>query len=481
MSLTSSEIAAVVQELRAVLAGVRLEKVSAPDRRSCLLALRGRGRNWLLLLVLQRGQQRLHLLEEKSAPGTAPPAWVMKLRAELQGRRLEHIESEAGGRLVSLSFTGQGDQAGRRLEVELFGSGRLLLCDGSGQPLFACIGTARAADDRPRQAASGRARPAGNRFGEPDAESLAVNRRVARYYEERRQQHEAEQLRTRLAGALGRVRKKTQRLVANLEGDLERAEAAGRLRRQAELLKTHLPRLQRGQARVDLPDVFADGQPIEVELDPALSPAENMQRMFTRARRLERAAASARQRLDEARRRLGEIETLLERVRQTDDGAGLAELLPQVERFTPPLRDGRRSADRGPARRLPYRSFRSASGKTILVGRSARDNHRLTFALAHGSDLWLHARGRPGAHVVVRLGRNDDIDESTLLDAATLAAQYSGEKDPGELDITYTRVKNLRPVKGKPGQVWVSREKTIRIRIEPDRLARLKKSNITNS
>ncbi|RME26424.1 MAG: DUF814 domain-containing protein, partial [Deltaproteobacteria bacterium] len=130
----------------------------------------------------------------------------------------------------------------------------------------------------------------------------------------------------------------------------------------------------------------------------------------------------------------------------------------------------------GKSRRRPFREFWSATGKRILVGKSAADNNELTFSVARGHDLWFHARGVAGSHVVVRLQRGEQPDEQTILDAATLAALYSGEKNPSEMDVTYTLVKHLRPVKGEPGRVWVAREKVLRIRIEPERVARLKAS-----
>ena len=53
----------------------------------------------------------------------------------------------------------------------------------------------------------------------------------------------------------------------------------------------------------------------------------------------------------------------------------------------------------------PYRTFRTARG-VILVGRGAAKNDELTFHVAKPYHLWLHARGFPGAHVVVRLRRD---------------------------------------------------------------------------
>ena len=75
--------------------------------------------------------------------------------------------------------------------------------------------------------------------------------------------------------------------------------------------------------------------------------------------------------------------------------------------------------------------------------------------------------------MVVRLGKNEQIDEQSLLDAATLSAAAAGLD---EMEVAYTRVKNLRPVKGRPGMVSLNNERTMVIQVEPDRLERLKNS-----
>jgi len=45
-------------------------------------------------------------------------------------------------------------------------------------------------------------------------------------------------------------------------------------------------------------------------------------------------------------------------------------------------------------------ALRSSDGLLILVGKNSRQNEEVTFQQATPDDLWLHARGVPGAHVV---------------------------------------------------------------------------------
>jgi predicted ribosome quality control (RQC) complex YloA/Tae2 family protein len=123
----------------------------------------------------------------------------------------------------------------------------------------------------------------------------------------------------------------------------------------------------------------------------------------------------------------------------------------------------------------PFRRFTSSDGLMIYVGKNARENDELTFGLAKSDDLWLHARGTPGSHVVVRLEKGADVPPETLRDAATLALLYSDLKKSGKGDIIYTRRKWVKKAKGQaPGAVTVSQEKSVFVALDKTRLARLK-------
>jgi predicted ribosome quality control (RQC) complex YloA/Tae2 family protein len=99
----------------------------------------------------------------------------------------------------------------------------------------------------------------------------------------------------------------------------------------------------------------------------------------------------------------------------------------------------------------------------ILVGRSARQNHDITFRRAAPDDLWLHAVNTPGAHVVIKSG-GAEVPEETLRQAAQLAARYSSARGEAGVDVAYTRRRYVRQIKGAgPGMVTYRREQNIRV------------------
>ncbi len=103
-----------------------------------------------------------------------------------------------------------------------------------------------------------------------------------------------------------------------------------------------------------------------------------------------------------------------------------------------------------------------SSGWRCYGGRNARENEEVTFRIGKRGDLWFHARGYPGAHVVLKLdGRPDNPPGETILEAAVEAARNCGASS-GVIPVDYTRVQYVnRRRKGKPGQVVYTREKTV--------------------
>jgi predicted ribosome quality control (RQC) complex YloA/Tae2 family protein len=96
----------------------------------------------------------------------------------------------------------------------------------------------------------------------------------------------------------------------------------------------------------------------------------------------------------------------------------------------------------------------------VWVGRNSRQNEIVTFDKGGPQDLWLHARGVAGAHVIVKFdGRQ--IPEAVIRGAAALAAYYSASRAESNaiVDVTYRRY--VRKIKGAAaGMVTYRNEET---------------------
>jgi predicted ribosome quality control (RQC) complex YloA/Tae2 family protein len=281
---------------------------------------------------------------------------------------------------------------------------------------------------------------------------------------------------SRLTGIRKRIKKASRRLEA-LQTDLDKAARFRDHARYGELLKTNLDKIRKGQERITVIDYFDPSTPeLVIPLDASKSPKGNLDDYFKKYRKHLSAEREIRPRLEAMMRELDALRTELTAVERGEwtpvrpEQAPLRGISPS--RHKPSAVSQQRSARAG-----PFRRFESVDGLPIYVGRNARENEALTFNMARSDDLWLHARGTPGSHVVVRLEKGANPLPETIKDAATLALQYSDLKKSGKGEVIYTKRKWVRKVKGQsPGTVTVTQEKTIFVQLDRTRLDRLKAS-----
>ncbi len=113
-------------------------------------------------------------------------------------------------------------------------------------------------------------------------------------------------------------------------------------------------------------------------------------------------------------------------------------------------------------RRRAILEFRTAHGSRILVGRSPFENAELTFHVARPDDLWFHAQGIPGAHVILARDDRSAPPSEDVTTAAELAAFHSKAKANATVPVDYTRRKHVRKQRAAPpGLVWYTHAQTI--------------------
>ncbi|HEU4454558.1 MAG TPA: NFACT family protein, partial [Longimicrobium sp.] len=260
---------------------------------------------------------------------------------------------------------------------------------------------------------------------------------------------------------LGQARRRVasaEKRIERLREELGGVGEADRLRAKGDLLLAHLDWAEPGDASVVLPDF--DGGEMEITLDPRLKPHENAERLYEEARRLARAEARLPELLEAARK---ELERWSGAVAELERG----ETPVWVEGA---LRRGaakERKAAPQPGERVPYRVYRTSGGLEVRVGRSSKDNDRLTFGHAAPADVWLHARSVPGSHVVLRWTEEGAPPARDLEEAAVLAALHSKARTSGTVAVDWTRRKYVRKPRGAPpGRVTLIHARTLFV--EPD-------------
>jgi predicted ribosome quality control (RQC) complex YloA/Tae2 family protein len=479
MALTATEIGSIVQELAPALAEGWIQKISQPLPDTLILEIRVPGHTRRLLCSLRDETARIHLAHQPLPNPPTPPSFCQLLRARIQGARIDTIRHIAGDRIVRLDLTSRDGPVS--LIAELFSrNADLLFLDGEGLTLASLrhnkdrVGLVYQAPTATSVRFSPHEVPASG----PDTQPLVgdhrfpISSRLEAFYREREAElsHQA-QARARESG-LRKHLKKLLRGMAALRQDLEQAGRYEPYARYGELLKANLGLLKKGRNTVSVVDYYDERLPeLTIPLDPTKGPQANMDAYFAKYRKFVSAQREISPRLASIETEVQQTQAELEAIKQGT--------------WQPPSTEGRSSSRVTPAPRRnraaavesrgPFRRFISSDGHPILVGRNARENDDLTFGLAKSDDLWLHARGTPGSHVVVRLDKGTEPPQETIRDAATLALLYSDLKKCGKGDVIYTRRKWVKKAKGQaPGAVTVTQEKSIYVTLDKPRLDALK-------
>jgi predicted ribosome quality control (RQC) complex YloA/Tae2 family protein len=496
LSLRELERATAI--LQREIVGQRIQQVAQTDATSVVLELYGGAegegrRSWL---VLSCDPERAYVgapSEVPSGEGGPPPRFAQYLRAHLRGARVMGVDLLDGERQLALRARGaEGDLT---LLLAIFGrKSNLVVLDGEGRIAL----TLRAlADTRPELAQGEPWQPPGRtlpRAGEDrfvavaDADYLAA---IAAHYAERDRASGEDDLRRRVAGALRKEAKSLERKLEKVARELASAEAAAGLERQGELLKSAQGRVKRGDREVVVRD-WDSGDDVRIELDPQLSPSENLERIFERYRKGVRALTKAgaqevavRETRDAVVALEGELVALADRA-ALEAFAARADVARIAKKYAPAPAPAARpetqevviAGRRLPAKFVPRR-YRTAEELEIWVGRSDDANDYLTTKLARGKDLFFHVAATPGSHVILRTGGRADPPSDAILDACELAAHYSKAKNASRVDVHVVPIANVRKPKGaKPGLVEVHGGKNVHLRREEARLRRVLEAKI---
>lgn len=260
------------------------------------------------------------------------------------------------------------------------------------------------------------------------------------------------------------------KLLSKLDNEEKRLSAMRDRQKDALLLQSQLYLF--GPAdKLDAVTLNGPEGPVTLKLDKKRTVRENMADMFHQAGRGRRGLEHLARRRAEVQAQKEEAEAARLRMLASVSGAGAA---PKAgEKKT-----GGKNAALPQGLPKQVQAFRSSDGFLMLRGRDTRGN-ALALKLAAAHDYWLHTADGPSAHIIIRRDHaGQEVPERTLHEAGVLAALKSWQKDAETASIQYSLAKYIHPMKNAaPGMVRIDRsEGAFRVRIEPDLEERLEKN-----
>ncbi len=317
-------------------------------------------------------------------------------------------------------------------------------------------------------------------------QSPSMNVLLDDYYARAEWRDALESLRAPLRKVLLTQRERCKRKAGLLREEMAMSEEAARYRLFGDLLLAYQREVQQGPQSVELENYFADNgngnlPVVTVPLDPRFDAVGNANRLYAKYHKLRRALELVPAQIERNTVEQATVEQLLADLMLAENAAEIALVKAEVQaagyirgkaaQDKKALKKGKsgkqvKGKAMPPGGGVPLH-LQSREGFVLLVGKNSRQNEEVTFHQATANDIWLHARGVAGAHVIVKAAGRE-VSQSTIEQAASLAAYYSEARGSTSAPVDYTQQRHVRHMKGGgPGMVIYERERTLYI--EPDK------------
>jgi predicted ribosome quality control (RQC) complex YloA/Tae2 family protein len=251
---------------------------------------------------------------------------------------------------------------------------------------------------------------------------------------------------------ISRELKKIEINLSNLDQSEKTKERAENYRKWADLLIAQPNTKAKPGEKIELTDW--EGRQIVINLDPKLNLIQNSEKYYERA-------SKSLQSIKEREKLLPKMLNRKEILTQINNKLKNAKSVKELDKIKNDFKKiaGLRMNIDNENKETKFRTFDLGEGYTLYVGKNAANNDELTMKFAKPNDLWFHARGAGGSHVVLRLDKGDKPGRHIIDKAASIAAYYSQQRKAKLTPVCYTYKKYVRKPKGaNPGTVVLARE-----------------------
>ncbi len=469
-------LSSVIDELSHLITGAHVERVYEGTGRALYVLLRRDRKHYTLLLSPDRSMPRLHLVTKKPAANASPGGFSLYLRSHATGAVITKVSLLNRDRVAEIRFSRQG--TGYCLLFELTGPTANILITDESLNILAVYYPIPLGDAVKRPLVPGiRYVPLENKLSrthssissaklrgdqEPSREggSPGASREAELFFDQLIQGRDFDSFRSRLRSQVKKTLAKTERRIEALSVDLKAAGQAGEYKRAGDLILANLHQLERGGEQAELRG--HDGETMLVRLDPKRSPAGNAELYFKKYKKAKTGREIIATRLKQAGEEASRLRVFSSGLEQAETSDALVQIHSDlVANGYLPGEAKKKGKQRSQPAQVSFRKI-EYQGWDILVGKSAAGNDYLTTKIARPNDLWLHAEGMPGSHVLVKNPEGRAIPPAVFSKAASLAAFHSKGKAAGKVAVTYTLAGQVKKPKGaKPGLVTLRERKTI--------------------
>ena len=244
--------------------------------------------------------------------------------------------------------------------------------------------------------------------------------------------------------------KKFKKIEKNIKVDLKKNENFENYKNIGDILAANMHQIKYGMKKVTVFD-FYNNQEITINLDPLLSPNDNLNFYYNKYNKGKRTISALNLRLSDIRNEIKYFEEIKMFIEKENDFIGIEEIENELN-----LSDNRNKIKNkiklNKTKKRELLSF-DYKGFQIFVGRNNKENEEISFSKGQPNDIWMHIKDIPGSHVLI-LRNNQELPEDVLIYAANLACEYTKAKKGDKVTVDYCERKFVKKIKNsKPGNV----------------------------
>ena len=317
-----------------------------------------------------------------------------------------------------------------------------------------------------------------NQFGDIEKTYFdSISQVLDRYYQLKDTSDRVSQKSASLKKSIGVKLDRAKSKLGKQKNELLESKDREKYKVYGDLISANLHSIDRGAESVELDNFYDENmEKLNIPLNIKLSPVQNAQRYYKRYSKLKTAYNLLLRQIPATRNEVEYLENVILSLENSNEVYEIEEIKEELiqEGY---VKDSKKKRKSKKTKISKPHHFVSRDNIDIYVGKNNRQNDILTFKSSNRSDIWMHVQKMPGSHVIIS-NNGEEVPETTLEDAATLAAYYSKGKNSNHVNIDYTERKNVKKPKGaKAGMVIYDNFKTISVTPSKAKIRKLKNNS----
>ncbi|WP_239719562.1 MULTISPECIES: NFACT RNA binding domain-containing protein [unclassified Mammaliicoccus] len=290
-----------------------------------------------------------------------------------------------------------------------------------------------------------------------------------RFYESRGERERVKQRALDLVKIIDQHLQKNRNKLEKLINEKEAARTKDEQQLYGELITANMYQINQGDKTLETINYY-NNEPISIPLNPTKSPSMNAQYYYKQYNRLKTREIELEKQIKLTHSNILYFESLEQQLAHIS--------VEDIDDIREELEDQgfvkkRKSKKKKKSNKITITTFVSSDGQTILLGKNNKQNDYLTHKVARKNQLWFHTKDIPGSHVVIQ---EDEPTDTTIEEAAMIAAYYSKASQSAQIPVDYTAIRNVhKPSGAKPGFVTYDSQSTLYVTTDYDDIKKLLK------